>query len=110
MAAEPLDQSPDRGDPADEAVDRAAAIDAIFGGFAADAPDDHAVLEASASPLPGSLDLLLLLRQAGAGNSRPLPAAPDTIGRYRIRRLAGRGGFSAVWEAFDPLLRRRVAV
>ncbi|MFM7184055.1 MAG: WD40 repeat domain-containing serine/threonine protein kinase [Planctomycetota bacterium] len=110
MAAEPLDQSPDRGDPADEAVDRAAAIDDFFGGFAADAPDDHAVLEASASPLPGSLDLLLLLRQAGAGNSRPLPAAPDTIGRYRIRRLAGRGGFSAVWEAFDPLLRRRVAV
>jgi len=110
MAAEPPDDTPDAGEPPDKAVERAAAIDDFFGGFTADLPDERDVLRADDSPLPGSLDLLLLLRQAGAGTARPLPATPEAIGRYRIRRLAGRGGFSVVWEAFDPVLRRRVAV
>ena len=59
---------------------------------------------------PDSLDLLLLLRQAAARGVDPPANQPEAIGRYRILRLAGRGGFSVVWEAFDPLLRRRVAV
>lgn len=35
---------------------------------------------------------------------------PETIGRYKIRRQLGEGGFSTVYEAFDPELKRTVAV
>jgi WD40 repeat protein len=98
------------GDPPPDAVDRAAAIDDFFGGFSDRLPADPNALPTEDSPLPGSLDLLLLLRQAGASNLLPQPRQPESIGRYRIRRQAGRGGFSVVWEAFDPVLRRRVAV
>jgi serine/threonine protein kinase/formylglycine-generating enzyme required for sulfatase activity len=35
---------------------------------------------------------------------------PDQIGRYRVTRTLGRGGFGIVYLAEDPLLRRDVAV
>ncbi|WP_438001780.1 protein kinase [Sorangium sp. So ce185] len=31
-------------------------------------------------------------------------------GRYALRRMIGRGGMSVVWEAFDQMLRRTVAI
>ena len=34
----------------------------------------------------------------------------DIVGRYQIRREIGRGGFGAVYEAFDPELGRTVAL
>ena len=34
----------------------------------------------------------------------------DAVGRYEIRREIGRGGFGAVYEAFDPQLGRTVAL
>ena len=34
----------------------------------------------------------------------------DVVGRYEIRRDIGRGGFGAVYEAFDPQLGRTVAL
>src|SRR5512135_134117 len=34
----------------------------------------------------------------------------DVVGRYQIRREIGRGGFGAVYEAFDPQLGRVVAL
>lgn len=48
----------------------------------------------------------------------PLPVdkslAPETLprrlGRYEIRRLLGRGGFAAVFQAFDPVLGREAAL
>jgi WD40 repeat protein len=96
--------------PTPDEVDRAAAIDDFFGGFVERLPESATGSAPDDSPLPGSIDLLLLLRQAAARGVDPPAKQPEAIGRYRILRLAGRGGFSVVWEAFDPLLRRRVAV
>lgn len=96
--------------PTPEEVDRAAAIDDFFGGFAETLPGSASNSSSDDSSLPGSLDLLLLLREVAARGVDPPAKQPESIGRYRVLRLAGRGGFSVVWEAFDPVLRRRVAV
>ena len=39
-----------------------------------------------------------------------LPHEGDLYGRFQIRRLIGRGGISAVFEAYDPTVRRLVAL
>ncbi len=36
--------------------------------------------------------------------------APETIGKYRILRILGRGGMGTVFEGLDPLLNRKVAL
>jgi eukaryotic-like serine/threonine-protein kinase len=108
MASDRNTSEPAAGAPTPDPVDRAAAIDDFFGGFAAELPASASGLADDDVGLPGSLDLLLLLRQA-ATTATPPAAMPATIGRYRVIGLAGHGGFSVVWEAFDPVLRRRVA-
>ncbi|MBY0514487.1 MAG: serine/threonine protein kinase [Gemmataceae bacterium] len=43
----------------------------------------------------------------------PIPAArplPPRLGRFEVREQCGEGAFGAVYRAFDPLLRREVAV
>lgn len=49
--------------------------------------------------------------EAGYARLRGLMGADaGRIGRYRLRREVGRGGMAVVYEAEDPLLRRRVAL
>ena len=45
-----------------------------------------------------------------AGSWREPLKPGDVVGRYQIRREIGRGGFGAVYEAFDPQLGRVVAL
>lgn len=108
---------PSADDAASEAaVDQAAALDDYLGGFAADfematGTADARPLDAAAAAL---LDTMLLFRQKAAaeGTMPQLPGgvAPDAIGRHAILRRAGEGGFATVWEGFDAILRRPVAV
>jgi WD40 repeat protein len=108
----------DAGGPIEEgpvepaAIDHACEIDDYLAGFAVSKPPDRAAdASAAGSEFSGLLDIMLLLRQAAAtgqpGDDTP---PPTQVGRHRIIRRAGQGGFAVVWEGFDPLLRRRVAV
>jgi len=37
-------------------------------------------------------------------------ADPQTLGRYRIERVLGKGAMGVVYEALDPKLHRKVAI
>ncbi|MFO0190104.1 MAG: WD40 repeat domain-containing serine/threonine protein kinase [Planctomycetia bacterium] len=104
MTQQPHSQPADEAGP-EAAVDHAVALDDYLGGFAAD-------LDASAGM--ALLDTLLLLRQKAAADGAvpKVPGAipPRSIGRHAILRPAGEGGFATVWEGFDTVLRRPVAV
>lgn len=100
----------------DAAVDHAAALDDYLGGFTADL--DTSPDAAAGAPLDdvgaALLDTILLFRQkAAADGTVPKVSgdvAPRSIGRHAILRRAGEGGFATVWEGFDTILRRPVAV
>ncbi len=39
-----------------------------------------------------------------------LPATPERIGKYLIKRIIGTGAMGTVFEGFDPVIERRVAI
>jgi WD40 repeat protein len=115
MTAHPGEPAADEPVP-EQAVHQAAALDDYLGGFIAEAPPVGSTGAAAGGDDAGAglLDTILLLRQtAAADGARPTvpPAsAPRSIGRHAILRWAGEGGFATVWEGFDSILRRPVAV
>ncbi|HET8722908.1 MAG TPA: serine/threonine-protein kinase, partial [Anaeromyxobacteraceae bacterium] len=71
--------------------------------------------DAAGAAEPGTVSRLLLeIAQASeekaAQSWREALRPGDAVGRYQIRREIGRGGFGAVYEAFDPQLGRVVAL
>lgn len=46
----------------------------------------------------------------GTGGSDPCREMPQRLGRYELRDVLGRGGFATVYRAWDPELRREVAI
>ncbi len=42
--------------------------------------------------------------------SATVPPLPQKLGKYEVRREVGRGGMGIVYEGFDPLIGRRVAL
>ena len=84
---------------------------------------EKTTLDLPASPPPGSIgdsprrspDLAPHTLTSGARTATPGPSsgsrpAPERIGRFRIYRFVGEGGFGRVYEAYDPQLDRTVAV
>jgi len=49
-------------------------------------------------------------QQVDESTAAPTDALPKKIGRYRVERMLGRGGFGTVYLAHDDQLDRRVAV
>ncbi len=55
-------------------------------------------------------DLSLLTDQGQEHGSGGIPNLPERIGRYRVERVLGKGGFGLVFLAYDEQLERHVAV
>jgi hypothetical protein len=93
----------------------AAALDAALDALRAGQPIDRAALLARHPGLAGALDALdglLPIPTTISGAVKPVPALPlpEVIGPYRVERELGAGGFGVVYLAYDPDVRRRVAV
>jgi hypothetical protein len=95
----------------------AAALDAAIDAAQAGRPLDRAGLLARHPELGQAIDAL----DQVLGGTRPVadtvhvpagngPPSPPQVGPYRIERELGRGGFGIVYLAFDPDLKRRVAL
>lgn len=85
-----------------------AALDAVLAGKAI---DRAALLERfpALKDVIGGLDRLVTTSSAGSSASLPV-ARPERIGPYQIQRELGAGSFGVVYLAYDPDVKRRVAI
>src|SRR5262245_41407173 len=86
----------------------AAALDEVLSARQAGKPLDRVALLHRYPQLADALDALE--RLDGATPSTVGEPVPDRIGPYRIERALGAGGFGTVYQAYDPDLKRRVAL
>jgi len=79
--------------------------------FAPDQPRPEDSPDTAAPPRSGTLVMApgQLLAAAAASSPTP-PAMPSHVGRFEIRRFVGEGAFGRVYEAYDPSLKRLVAL
>ena len=115
-ARHPGDDDPERhaggagdGPPLDRiSLERLAAIDDQLGGHAPRAGGRDEAAGELTPEMADLLDTLLLVRMAAEGEGRP--KVPPTLGKFRVIRRIGAGGFAEVYEAIDTKLVRRVAL
>jgi serine/threonine-protein kinase len=105
----PSDTVAGTGRPGDEEL--AAALDEAVAALLAGRPLDRTRLLERHPQLAEAL--AGLERLAGLSGTAPDPAAaplPERVGPYRIERELGAGGFGVVYLAYDPDVKRRVAL
>jgi WD40 repeat protein len=88
----------------------AACDDALAAGEALTWPSAANVPPEMQPRLEKDLECLRLLQQLRPQTGPAEPAPPVRLGRFEIRRQLGRGGFGIVYLAYDPHMRREVAL
>ena len=97
-------------------AESAAALDAAIDALQTGKPLDRAALLAKFPHLADALAALDDLAVTRAtlpplcGPAAALPVAPGSVGGYQIERELGAGGFGIVYLAYDPGVKRRVAL
>src|SRR5688500_18799432 len=94
-------------------LEMAAALDRALDALQHGGPIDRDALVARHPGLAGLLDHLVQIFTPAVGHNGPAtPATPQPcqIGPYVVERELGAGGFGVVYLAFDPDVKRRVAV
>jgi hypothetical protein len=94
-------------------AESAAALDAAIDALHTGKPLDRAALLARFPQLAGALaalDDLAVTRAAAPPAPGPPPPLPGAVGPYQLERELGAGGFGIVYLAYDPGVKRRVAL
>jgi tRNA A-37 threonylcarbamoyl transferase component Bud32 len=106
-----MSQAPSQSLPSLDA-ESAAALDAAIDALQRGEPLDRAGIVARFPHLAGALAALddLVITHDDAPTPDKLPPRPGNVGPYQIERELGVGGFGIVYLAYDPGVKRRVAL